>query len=250
MILAVLQARVTSSRLPGKVLKPLLGEPMLWRQIERILSSRKISQLVVATSEDTTDDGIERLCAEKGVACYRGSLDDVLQRFYEAANGFSPEHVVRLTGDCPLADPAVIDAVIERHLSGGYDYTSNSIERTYPDGLDVEVMKFSVLQTACQEARLSSEREHVTPFIYKHPERFAIGQRRQGEDLSSLRWTVDEPQDLVLIEKIYEALYPIDPGFGQAQILELLSQNPDLLEINRGFAINEGYRKSLERDFV
>lgn len=248
MTLAVLQARVTSSRLPGKVLKPILGKPMLLRQIERVKRARRLSGLVVATSSDASDDDIERLCLEAGIECYRGSLEDVLGRFFEAAKSYSPVHVVRLTGDCPLADPQVIDYVIHRHLEGGFDYTSNSIERTYPDGLDVEVMKFSALEAAFREAVLPSEREHVTPFIYKHPERFRIGQATQSRDHSALRWTVDEPEDLVLIERIYEALYPRDPGFGQERIVAFLEENPELLDLNSRFELNEGYRKSLEKD--
>jgi len=246
--LAVLQARVTSSRLPGKALKPLLGKPMLLRQIERIRRSSRIGKLVVATSWDGTDDPIEALCLEGGIDCYRGSLEDVLGRFYEAAKCYSPDHVVRLTGDCPLADPQVIDYVIARHLEGGFDYTSNSIERTYPDGLDVEVVKFSVLEEAFSDAALPSEREHVTPFIYKHPERFRIGQATQSRDYSAMRWTVDEPEDLVLIERIYEALYPLDPGFGQDRILSFLEENPELVDLNSRFELNEGYRRSLESD--
>lgn len=248
MILAVLQARVTSSRLPGKVLKPVLGKPMLLRQIERVQRAGNITKLVVATSCDGTDDSIEALCLEGGIDCFRGSLEDVLGRFYEAAKSHSPDHVVRLTGDCPLADPQVIDHVIDRHLEGGFDYTSNTIDRTYPDGLDVEVMQFSVLEEVFREASLPSEREHVTPFIYKHPERFRIGQATQGQDHSALRWTVDEPEDLVLIERIYEALYHLDPGFGQDRILSFLEENPGLLDLNSRFELNEGYRKSLESD--
>jgi len=165
MILAILQARVSSTRLPGKVLKPILGMPMLLRQIERVKQAKLIEQLLVATSDDKSDDPIEQLCRENDIACFRGSLDDVLDRFYQAAKPYQPDHIVRLTGDCPLIDPQLIDEVVVFCLSGDYDYVSNAFEPTYPDGLDVEVFRFPCLQQAWEEAELPSEREHVTLFI-------------------------------------------------------------------------------------
>jgi spore coat polysaccharide biosynthesis protein SpsF len=169
-ILVILQARVSSSRLPGKVLKSILGRPMLARQIERVLQSRRIDQLVIATSTDPSDDDLENLCWQMNVSCFRGSLNDVLDRFYQAAKKWQPQHVVRLTGDCPLIDPEIIDAAVDFYLAGGYDYAANAIQPTFPDGLDVEIFRFSILESAWKESILPSQREHVTPFIHQQPE--------------------------------------------------------------------------------
>lgn len=249
MILAILQARVSSSRLPGKVMLPLLGQPMLARQLERVRRATLVDQLMVATSVDASDDPVAQLCAQIGAACYRGQLDDVLDRFYQAALPYRPEYVVRLTGDCPLADPALIDRVIRLCLESGCDHVSNGGEpTTFPDGLDVEVLRFSALEQAWHEARLPSEREHVTPFIYNHPERFRLAQYKNPVDLSHLRWTVDEPDDFELVRIIYETLYPQQPEFGTDAILALLRARPELATFNTGHRRNEGYAKSLLQD--
>jgi spore coat polysaccharide biosynthesis protein SpsF len=248
MILAILQARVSSSRLPGKVLKPLLGVPMLLRQIERLKKSRKIDRLLVATSAEPADDPIEKLCKENGIACYRGSLNDVLDRFYQATRRFDPEHVVRLTADCPLTDAKLIDEVIGFYLDGGFDYASNAIQATYPDGLDMEVFRSSCLEQAWREAALPSQREHVTPFIHQQPHLFKIGHYKNSSDLSDLRWTVDEPKDFELVTMVYEALYPKNPDFSTQEILQLLDQRPELAHWNTAHQRNEGYQKSLEAD--
>ena len=178
MILGILQARASSRRLPGKVLKPILGRPMLERQIERLRRARRLDGLVVATSTDAGDDAIDALCRSLGVECFRGSLEDVLDRFYRAVLRHAPQSAVRLTADCPLADPAVIDRLVELHAAGGYDYTSNTLVRTYPDGLDAEVVALPCLEAAWREAALPSEREHVTPFIYNRPQRFRLIDKR------------------------------------------------------------------------
>lgn len=248
MNLAIIQARSSSTRLPGKVLKPILGVPMLLRQIERVVRSRRIENLVVATSVDPSDNEIERLCQSNRIECIRGSLDDVLDRFYRAATKFQPDHVVRLTADCPLSDPDVIDRVIEFYESGNFDYASNTIEPTFPDGLDVEVFRAQCLYEAWQEARLPSEREHVTPFIRRRPTRYGIGQYRNVTDLSELRWTVDEEIDFQLITNIYESLYPKNQDFRVNDILAFLEANPHLKTINTQFRRNEGMERSLKSD--
>jgi len=247
-ILAILQARTSSTRLPGKVLKPILDRPMLALQIERILQSKKIDKLIVATSTDPTDNPIETLCHGINIPCFRGSLDDVLDRFYKAALVFHPEHIVRLTGDCPVIDPDIIDEVIDFYLNGEYDYVSNAIEPTFPDGLDTEILRFSALEEAWKEARLPSQREHVTSFINTQPDRYCIGSYKYHKDLSHHRWTVDEPEDFELIRLIYEALYSIKPSFRMNDILNLLDQNPDWVKINDRFKRNEGMEKSLKED--
>lgn len=248
MILAILQARLSSNRLPGKVLLPLFGMPMLARQIERLKRSRRIDALVVATSDQAGDDAIAALCAESGVACFRGSLDDVLDRFYKAALQRHPATVVRLTGDCPLTDPEVIDNCIDFFREGDFDYASNAVEPSFPDGLDVEVMRFDCLAQAWREARLPSEREHVTPFIHSRPQRYRIGHYRNDPDLSHLRWTVDEPDDLELVRSIYEALYPKNPTFSTRDILALLESRPELVVLNAGHQRNAGLIKSKQQD--
>lgn len=244
-MLAILQARVSSTRLPGKVLKPLLGEPMLIRQIERIKRSSLIEKLVVATSIDISDDVLADVLSQAGVACFRGSLDDVLERVYQAAKLYGSEHVVRLTGDCPLADPMLIDEAINAHLVSGADYTSTALNPTYPDGLDVEVVRFATLERAWRESALSSEREHVTSYIYNHRELFRLKSVEQTDNLSALRWTVDELADFVFVERVYGELYSINSAFTMSDVLTLLERRPELLGINARIERNEGYTKSL-----
>lgn len=232
MIVAILQARIQSTRLPGKILKPLLSRPMLYRQIERITRCRKINRLVVATSDQPADDAIVDVCADVNISVYRGKLHDVLDRYYHAALAFNAEQIVRLTADCPLTDPGLIDSLISFHLQGNFAYSSNAIERTSPDGLDAEIFSISALRTAWQEATISSEREHVTSFIYNNPQKFSIGIYKTSPDLSKLRWTVDYIEDFELITQIYESLYPKNPAFTTQDILELLAQCPELIRVN------------------
>ncbi len=232
MILAVLQARTGSTRLPGKVLMPILGEPMLVRQIERVRRCRRIDQLTIATTVDIEDDPIATLCMKLDLPCFRGSRDDVLDRFYQAAADYHPQHLVRLTGDCPLADPEIIDACIALHLEGGYDYTSNIQPPSYPDGLDVEVMTFATLQNAWETADTVMAREHVTYYIYQHPELFKMTNLENEIDFSSLRWTVDEKEDFEFVTRVYQALYPDNPAFDLHDVLALLDKSPGLRQIN------------------
>lgn len=248
MILGVLQARTSSSRLPGKVLMPILGVPMLEHQIRRLLRSRRMDSLIVATSDQGSDEPVARLAASIGIGCFRGSLDDVLDRFYRAASALRPGHVVRLTGDCPLADPEIVDRAIALHLESGADYTTNALEPTWPDGLDVEVVRFACLEEAWKEARKPSEREHVTPFINTQPLRYALRHLKGEPDSSGLRWTVDEPEDFAFVRGVYERLYPGNPDFGTRDILALLEREPELGELNRGFVRNEGLKKSIAKD--
>ena len=248
MRLAILQARTSSSRLPGKVLRPLLGVPMFLRQIERVTRSRKIDKIVVATSLDSSDNAIEQLCRSNDIECFRGSLDDVLDRFYHASVKFSAHHIVRLTADCPLADPAVIDRMIQFYESGNFDYVSNALEPTFPDGLDAEIFRAACLYDAWKDATLPSEREHVTPFIYQHPARYKIGHYKNAADLSFLRWTVDEEVDFQLITQIYTQLYQNKPDFNTDDILAFLDKNPRLKTINTQIRRNEGQEKSLRED--
>ena len=248
MILGVLQARVSSSRLPGKVLALVEGQPMILRQIERLRRARRLDALIVATSTDPSDDPLAALCRTEGVAVSRGPLDDVLGRMLAAARPFAPEWLVRLTGDCPLADPALIDQVIAETRAAGADYGSNAVEPTWPDGLDVEVVRMAVLEAIAAEPRSPAEREHVTLAIHRRPERFRLLHVKSPRDLSALRWTVDEPRDLAFVRRVYAALYPGKPDFDTADILDLLARTPELLRINGDIARNEGLARSLARE--
>ena len=248
MILGLLQARMASSRLPGKILMPILGKPMLLHQIERLSKVTLMDKLIVATSDESSDDAAAEMCQQYGIDCFRGSHHDVLDRFYQAAKSFSPQHIVRLTGDCPLADAKIIDAVIQFHVEGNYDYSSNALKSTFPDGLDVEVVRFSCLEEAWLKATLPSHREHVMPYVHRQPDKFKLGSFESKEDFSSHRWTVDELKDFELVSKIYEGLYSANPQFDYADILELLGKNPELIKINAHYERNEGMKKSLRED--
>lgn len=228
-----LQARMSSTRLPGKVLMPLAGAPALARQIERVQRSG-ISQLVLLTSDESSDDPLESLAKELGVACFRGSLPDVLGRYAGALEHYPCEHVVRLTGDCPLADWTVINRVLAHHLNGDYDYSTNTLVRRDPQGLDVEVVRAECLRAAAQQTQDPYEREHVMPHFYRHPERFRLGSVESADDFSALRWTLDYPQDYQFISAVYDRLYPANPAFTSADILALLRVEPALGEINAG----------------
>lgn len=246
--LAILQARMSSSRLPGKVLRPVMGRPMLELQVERLRRCPSLSDLLVATSREGSDDPIREFCRSKGLRCSSGSLDDVLDRFYQAAKPLRPENVVRLTADCPLTDPDVNEAVVGFFESGDFDYVSNALERTFPIGLDIEVMRFAALERAWKEATLPSQREHVTPYIYQNPSLFRIGHYRNTEDLSGLRWTVDHDQDLQFVAKIYEALYPENPAFGWNDVRAYVKRHPDVERINADIRHGEGWARSLAQD--
>jgi spore coat polysaccharide biosynthesis protein SpsF len=221
-ILTVVQARMTSSRLPGKVMRPILGAPMMGRQIERLRRSERLGQLVVATSVDPSDAVIVDYCAALKRPTHRGPLHDVLGRYAETLEAFGPaDHVVRLTADCPLADWTVIDRCIALHLETGADYTSNTVDRFYPRGLDVEVFRAEWLPKIAAETADPYDREHVTPFFYRHPDRFKIAQLVQQPYRAHYRWTVDRMDDFEFATAVYEALYPQKPDFLTDDILAL-----------------------------
>lgn len=214
---------MTSSRLPGKVMAPVLGQPMIGRQLERLGRSARIGRIVVATSLDASDDPLAGYVEGLGHLVFRGSLGDVLGRF-GGAMALVPDAdtVVRLTADCPLADWTVIDATIDRRVEAGADYASNTpAARTYPHGLDVEVMTRAALEQACREAAEPYEREHVTPFIYRRPDRFRLAYLSQPVSLAHLRWTVDLPEDLAFVRDVYEHLYPGKPDFTTDDVVAL-----------------------------
>jgi glutamate-1-semialdehyde 2,1-aminomutase/spore coat polysaccharide biosynthesis protein SpsF len=246
MVLAIIQARMGSTRLPGKVLASIGGYPMLWHVLNRLSYVPAVEQTVVATSTETSDDLIFQFCQENGFECFRGSEQDVLDRYYHAAKHYSADVVVRITADCPLIDPQVIDKVVKTYLEGDYDYVTNTLRYTYPDGVDVEVFSFLALQTAWQEAKLPLEREHVTPYL-RHSESFRIHNVENEFDLSNryLRWTVDEPCDLEFIRALYSKNGSGGLALSMDAILRLLDQDPELTKINNSIICNHGYYKSI-----
>ena len=231
-ILAIVQARMGSSRLPGKALKDIQGRSMLARVVRRAQRSSLIDRLIVATTDKEADDAIASECKVLGVSVFRGSEDDVLDRYYQAAKAFSAEAVVRITSDCPLIDPDVIDRVVRVFLDNRPDYASNTIENTYPRGLDVEVFTFSALEKAWRNASRDFERVHVTPYIYLHPELFRKLSVTGEKNLSFYRWTVDTAEDLALVRAIYEKMGG-DDHFSWRDVLELFEREPCLAELNR-----------------
>jgi len=229
MVLAVLQARMSSTRLPGKVMAEVAGAPMILRQIERLRRSRRLDGVLVATSTDPSDDGLAAMLVLHDIPVHRGPLDDVLARFEGALAAHPAEVVVRLTADCPLADPEAVDAVIDLLIAGGLDYAANTpAHRTYPKGLDVEVMRADGLLRAAREAVDPYEREHVTPYLYRHPELFAQDFISQAADEGEVRWTVDRPDDLAFVRDVYAALYPAKPAFTSDDVRAFVRSRPDL----------------------
>lgn len=250
MIAAFIQARMASTRLPGKVIKPILGKPMLELQIERVQSCKTIDRVIVVTSTSIEDEQIVNLCNRLNIDVFCGNLENVLDRFYQAARKFKPDHIVRLTGDCPLIDPKVIDGTVRLYLEQKCDYGTNCMPPTYPDGLDVEIFSFHILGTAWNEATLPSQIEHISVFFEDQPERFKITNLAHSTDLSSLRWTVDEPEDFEFAKRIFEVLYPAKRLFSMEDILDLLKKKPELASLNRHFVRNEGLIKLREEDKV
>lgn len=214
--------------MPGKVLAPLTGQPAILRQLERIQRATTLDGIVVATSTDPSDDELVEVLREADIDVVRGSLDDVLARFITAMDAYPSQAIVRLTADCPLTSPAVTDRVIEHFWASGADYASNTMRPTYPDGLDVEVVKSEVLRQVAAEATDPPEREHVTLGVYRRHGRYRIENVVGELDLSHLRWTVDTPEDYRFVSEIYDALYPSNPQFDIAEILNYLGRHPEI----------------------
>lgn len=235
-IVATVEARMESSRLPGKTLAPILGRPMLEVLIERVRRARRVDQIVVATTDHAADQPIEELARRLGVGCFGGSSEDVLDRVLKASQAHQADLIVELTGDCPLLDPEVIDQVIALFLSGEYDYVSNVLARTYPRGLDTQVFPVRVLEEVAALTLEPADRENVSLYIYEHPERYRLGNLEAPPELRhpELRLTVDTAQDLELVREIYQRLYPAKPDFTIADVIRLLQQTPELREINQG----------------
>jgi spore coat polysaccharide biosynthesis protein SpsF len=235
--LIVVQARMTSTRLPGKVLRTILKRPMIAFQMERLRRVAGGPRIVVATTVNTTDDPIVRFCQEHGYDCIRGPEEDVLARYVLALRSFGGDSVIRVTSDCPLLDPAVVDRVWNEFERAEHcDYASNMLRPTYPFGMAVEAVKAEALFEADRNASMPAEREHVTPYVYWRPERFVLRSVELDTDLTFHRWTVDTHEDFQLVSRIIEALYPERPLFDVADVLELLKRYPEWSELNRNIA--------------
>jgi spore coat polysaccharide biosynthesis protein SpsF len=241
-VVAIVQARIGSTRLPGKVLKDLEGETVLARVVNRLRRARLIDEVLVATTDRAADDAIVEECRGRSISVSRGDQDDVLDRYFRAAQLAKAEIVVRVTSDCPLIDPEITDKTIAAFLETRPDYASNVMARTYPRGLDTEVMSVATLGKAWQAARKPYEREHVTPYIYEHPAEFKLLSVTGDADHSCHRWTVDTPEDLELVRAIYARLKN-KPNFLWGDVLEVLDREPELVELNRSImqkALHEG----------
>lgn len=247
MLGAVIQARMDSKRLPGKVMMPLLGKPILWHVVNRLKHSKKIEKIIIATTNNDIDRNIVEFSDNNNIDFFCGSEEDVLDRYYQASVKFNLKHIVRVTSDCPMIDPQVTDKVIGEYIgkSGEVNYTSNIHPPTYPDGLDTEVFSFTALETAWKKAKKKYQREHVTPFIWEQPNRFKLINVVNDEDLSFMRWTVDEEKDFIFVEKVFKELHPKKEIFLMNDVLELLKKRPELSEINKDIRRDEGFIKSL-----
>lgn len=251
-VIIVIQARSSSTRFPRKILKEILGKPVLLRQLERISQAQSYDKLVVATTENYEDDIIEEISASEGYDVFRGSENDLLDRHYKAGLKYNADYLVKIPSDCPLIDPAIIDRVINYFLNNKdkYDYVSNLHPATYPDGNDVEIMSMPVLEIAWQEAKEDFQREHTTPYIWDNPHRFRIGNVEWETDQNfslKYRFTIDYFEDYQFIKTVYEQLYPSNPRFSLNDILDLLNKNPEIKEINAKYNGVNWYRNHLKQ---
>lgn len=248
MVLAITQARMSSTRLPGKVMMEIDGKTLLELHVSRIRKSQKIHKHVVAISDSKNDDVLETFCKTHNIECYRGSENDVLDRFHAVCKIIQPKHLVRLTADCPLIDAAVVDRIIDMYATSNCDYVSNTLHPSFPDGLDAEVFSFKVLERAWKEASLISDREHVTPYLWRNSDLkggnlFTSKDFRYDTDYSQFRLTVDEKEDFLLIEKLVKELGHERPWIDYINFI--IKNN---INLNARFLRNEGYTQSLKKD--
>ena len=245
---AIIQARMSSSRLPGKVLKSVVGKPMLGHIVERLSWVPAINKIVVATSGEATDQPIYEFCQQNSIICYRGSLNDVLDRFYQTALKYGADAVIRITGDCPCVDPELVTKLINLFQRGNYDHVGIATgagaifdEGRFPNGLDAECFRFESLEKAWREATEAADREHVTPYIWRNKNIFKCGSLKPDKDYSNIRLSVDHREDFELATEIFEALYNEEKPFLIKDIIGLLQEKPHLLKLNQSFIGKEGY---------
>ena len=248
-VTCIIQARTRSERLPNKVLKEIENLPMICHIINRVKKAKNIDQIILATSNTETDKILLDIAKKFKIIGFAGDEKDVLDRFYNAAITYAANPIVRITGDCPLVDPILLDKMVEFYQANDYDYMSNTIERTFPDGLDIEIFSSEVLKISNKEAKWLSEREHVTPYILKNQNDFRIYNYKNKQNLSNLRWCVDEEDDLIMIRKIFQEMRP-NQFFSTDDALKIILKRPDISKINSGIMTNEGYEKSLKNDRI
>jgi len=244
----ILQARMSSTRLPNKALMEIESKSILWHLVQRMKKSKESDDLIIATSLDGSDDLIEKFCIDNNVKCFRGNLNDVLDRFYQCAKKYNADIIVRITGDSPLNDPNLVDNFIKELKEGNYDYVSNG-EKPWMDGFDVEVFTFKSLEKAWENAEMESEREHVTPYI-KNTGLFKIKYIKNDERFENIQFSIDRIEDLNFIREVYKKLFEkgLDHNFTYLDVIKIIEENPNLLEINKNSIVNEGYQKSLKED--
>lgn len=237
-VVAVVEARMGSRRLPGKILRPILGRPMLELLVERLLRARTLHGVTIATTDTPADDAVERLAMRIGVGCFRGSEDDVLDRVLRAASKAAADVIVEVTGDCPLVDPGIVDRVVTVYLEGRYDFVANRLPTeppTYPDGLGIRVFARETLADVARATHDPEDREHVSIYMWKHPEHFRLGNvpSALARQHWNLRLSVDTTDDFALVSRVFEALYPGNPAFDLDDVLALLERKPELLAMSR-----------------
>lgn len=257
-ITAIIQARMSSTRLPGKVLMNIENKPMLYHVVKQTLASKLIDDVVIATTTYSEDDAIEKLCKQLKLKYFRGSKNDLLDRYYKCAKKFKCDIIVRITSDCPFIDPDIIDMMINKFLKNSYDYVSNNVEKNknkwknstcnFPQGMTVEVSSFPILEKAWKEAKKPSEREHVFPYVQFHPKLFKISNIIHKKDISYLRCTVDRKEDLKFVQEIYKRISKQKKVIRVKDILRIANNEPDLPTINNWISFDEGYKKSLLKD--
>jgi spore coat polysaccharide biosynthesis protein SpsF len=241
-VVAIIQARMGSTRLRGKVLEDIGGSTMLARVMRRTRRAVSLDEVVVATTVERADEALVAECVRLAVPVFRGDEQDVLDRYYQAARAHRAEAIVRITSDCPLIEPEVIDKVVHAFLDARPDYGSNTLERTYPRGLDTEIMTLTALELAWHRATESYQRVHVTPYLYQNPDQFTLLSVTNDKDYSRYRWTVDTPEDLAFVRQVYCRLGN-DDAIRWTDILDLLAREPELAELNRAAqqkALHEG----------
>jgi spore coat polysaccharide biosynthesis protein SpsF len=250
MIAGIIQARLGSSRLPGKIMLEACGKSMLELMIERVKRSKKLDKIIIATSTNAQDDKIVEFCKKAKIDCYRGAEDDLLARYKGAADTFGVDTIVRLTSDTPIIDAETIDDTVEAYLKNNYDFVSNCypMPRTYPDGTNVEVFSRNLLNEADRQAKKPSEREHVTFFMWMQPDKYKIFRVDYKRDISKYRLNLDYNEDYSVLKAIFENLYPKDHNFTMENALEWLDEHPDTYKINSNIKQGQGFVKSLEAD--
>ena len=250
MIVGIIQARMGSTRLPGKIMRDVCGKPMLEMMIERVRRSKTLEKIVIATSTNKEDDIIVEFCNKMNVDFYRGSENDLIARYKGASDMFGVDVVVRLTSDTPIMDSYVIDKVVDVYVKNDYDFVSNCypMPRTYPDGMNVEVFSAKILDEAFKESKKPSEREHVTFFMWMNTERYKIFRVDYDRDVSMYRFNLDYPEDYTVLKSIFEGLYPKNPMFTMEDAIKWLDENPDVFKINSHIKPGSGFYRSLDSD--